>query len=329
MPNDLELAIKQALTKAKQVRDQYYGKKGDKGDTGAPGPMGPQGERGLKGEKGDKGDPGERGLPGPLGPMPKHEIKGLMLRFEAAPGQWGQWIVMPTGGSGGGRNAKLQKREDQLVALGDRWIDNGLTNLNYIGFNLQANYAVQQGQMAWNADEETLDVGLNGAILQMGQEVHFHVRNNTGVTIPNGTPVMATGTIGASGRITVAPMNGTSIDNAKFFLGLATEDIAADDDGKVTHFGKIRGIDTTAYNEGDVLWISTTVVGGLTNVQPTVGMKLPIAFVVSKKNNGTLFVRAMSGTKLREAHDVCITNPQDGDILVYSAAQGCWVNQQP
>ena len=120
VPNDLELAIKQALTKAKQVRDQYYGKKGDKGDTGAPGPMGPQGERGLKGEKGDKGDPGERGLPGPLGPMPKHEIKGLMLRFEVTPGQWGQWIVMPTGG-GGGRDNKLFNRQKDIINIVDEY----------------------------------------------------------------------------------------------------------------------------------------------------------------------------------------------------------------
>jgi hypothetical protein len=54
--------------------------------------------------------------------MPKHEIKGLMFRFEQEPGQWGKWITVPTGGGGGGGNAKLQNREKQLVALGDRWI---------------------------------------------------------------------------------------------------------------------------------------------------------------------------------------------------------------
>jgi hypothetical protein len=68
--------------------------------TGAPGPMGPQ------------------GLPGPIGPMPKHERKGLMFRFEKAPGQWGDWIVVPTGG-GGGRDDKLTDRQAELVSVAD------------------------------------------------------------------------------------------------------------------------------------------------------------------------------------------------------------------
>lgn len=259
--------------------------------------------------------------------MPKHEIKGLMFRFETAPGEWGKWITVPTGGGGGGGAGKLVKREKQLIALGDRWVNNGLSNLDYISFRLDAAYQVQQGEMAWNADEETLDVGLNGAILQMGQEVHYHVRNNTGSTIEDGTPVMATGTIGNSSRITVAPMDGTNINNAKYFLGIATETIPDGDDGKVTHFGKIRGINTTAYNDGDVLWISTSVVGGLTNVAPTIGIKLPIAFVVHSANNGTLFVRATSGVKLREAHDACISSPQDGQKLVYDGVNQCWRNE--
>ena len=41
-----------------------------------------------------------------------------MLRFESAPGQWGKWIVMPTGG-GGGRDDKLFDLQSQLVFLGN------------------------------------------------------------------------------------------------------------------------------------------------------------------------------------------------------------------
>ena len=63
-----------------------------------------------------------------------------------------------------------------------------------------------QGEMSWNTDEETVDIILNGSTLQLGQEVHVHVRNNSTTTaIPNGTPVYVTGTLGASGRLTIAP----------------------------------------------------------------------------------------------------------------------------
>lgn len=54
-----------------------------------------------------------------MGPMPKHERKGLMIRFEKEPGVWGDWIIMPTGGGGGGRDDKLTDRQSQLVKLAD------------------------------------------------------------------------------------------------------------------------------------------------------------------------------------------------------------------
>ena len=149
-----------------------------------------------------------------------------------------------------------------------------------------------QGQLSWNTDEETVDLIQNGATLQLGQEVQWHCRNNTLSTIANGTPVMATGTIGASGRITIAPMVSTTQSNAKYFIGIATEDIAADTDGKVTHFGKVRGIDTSAFTEGAVLYLDPTTDGGLTETEPTSGMNIPAAFViVSHASVGELAVR--------------------------------------
>jgi hypothetical protein len=150
-----------------------------------------------------------------------------------------------------------------------------------------------QGTVTWNTDEETLDVVLNGATLQMGQEVHYHVRNNTGSTILDGTPVYATGTLGASGRITVAPYIANGTIPAKYFLGVTTEDIADGTDGKVTHFGKIRHVDTSAFSDGDVLYPSASTAGALTATAPTgSNIALPIAIVINSASNGTLFVRS-------------------------------------
>lgn len=177
-----------------------------------------------------------------------------------------------------------------------------------------------QGTLSWNTDEETLDLIENGTVLQIGQEVLYNVRNNTGSAISNGTPVMATGTLGNSGRITVAPMDGTSPANAKYFLGVATEDIAADADGKVTHFGKVRGVDLTTYQEGDVLWISTATAGAFTATEPTIGMKIATAFVISNNSNGTMFVRATNSVGLLDLDDVektTLTATEDGYILAW------------
>jgi len=183
-----------------------------------------------------------------------------------------------------------------------------------------------QGTLSWNADEETLDLIQNGAVLQVGQEVHYHVRNNSGIGIPDGSAVMATGTLGASGRITAALMDGSNPSNAKFFLGIATEAIADGDDGKVSFFGKVRGINTTAFLEGDVLWVDQVTPGLLTKTEPTTGLKLPVGITISSKANGTIFVRATNGHALHESHDVAISGIQDGDVLAWDNANSRWVN---
>jgi hypothetical protein len=182
-----------------------------------------------------------------------------------------------------------------------------------------------QGTVTWNSDEETLDLVQNDTTLQLGQELVYHVRNNTASTILNGTPVMATGTIGASSRITIAPMDGTNVANADYFLGFATADIPADSDGKVTHFGKVRGIDTSAYNEGDILYISTSAAGQVVTTEPTSGMKLPVAFVItSHASVGTIFVRATNGCALADLHDIDFTGLANNDLLRYDSATAEW-----
>lgn len=150
------------------------------------------------------------------------------------------------------------------------------------------------GTLSYNAQEETVDLIQNGAVLQLGQEVHFHVKNESGSTITNGTVVMATGTHGASGKIIVDKMDGTSPANAKYMLGVATEDITNGDDGKITYFGKVRGIDTSSWTAGDVLWVSSSTAGALTNTEPSAyELGMPIAFVInSHAVNGTIFVRS-------------------------------------
>ena len=96
------------------------GPKGDKGDIGPVGPAGPQGPQGPKGEVGPVGPIGPMGRQGEPGPMLKHEKKGLMIRFEKAAGEWGEWIVIPTGGGGGGgRDDKLTDRQKELVEVAD------------------------------------------------------------------------------------------------------------------------------------------------------------------------------------------------------------------
>ena len=185
-----------------------------------------------------------------------------------------------------------------------------------------ATQTLSAGEMAWNPDERTFDMGVNGVTLQAGQEIVVNVRNNTGSTISNGTVCMATGTIGASGRITVAPMDGSNAANAMYLLGIATEDITAGADGFVTVFGKVRGVNTSAYSDGDVLYTSTNTPGALTKTAPTSGLKQPIAFVVNAASNGVIFVRIETLNHLAfQANGIIVTN---GDGNSYLANDGTY-----
>ena len=151
------------------------------------------------------------------------------------------------------------------------------------------------GAISWNTDETTLDIALGTATLQVGQETLVKVR--AGSAIGNGKVVMATGSLGNSGRVVVGLHDGTRV-NGKRILGISTQNIANGTDGFVTAFGKVRNINTTGSDvgetwvDGDILYVKPGDSGNLTKVVPTdTQLSMPVAFVVHSHTNGTLFVR--------------------------------------
>ena len=126
--------------------------------------------------------------------------------------------------------------------------------------------------MSWNGDDGTLDLGMGGGNVtqQIGQEIYYRVKNQSGTTISNGRVIRNGGAVGASGRILGEYMiaDGTYPFTKNFRY--CDEDIANGDDGFVTEFGVVRGIDTTGSymvnlgRDGDVLYVSPTIPGGLT-----------------------------------------------------------------
>lgn len=188
-----------------------------------------------------------------------------------------------------------------------------------------------QGTMQWDTHEESISVVLNGTTSHINHDTFYHIRNTTGSTIPKGTPVYANGTVGGSGKITVAPFIADGSIPARLLLGVTTEDIGNNTNGKVADFGRINNFNTSAWNDGDILWASETVAGGWTATEPVApNLKLAIAFVAySHSNNGILYVRYTEGHRIVDAHDVEITNPQDKDRLTYNSSNQRWENSPP
>lgn len=159
-------------------------------------------------------------------------------------------------------------------------------------FNTSNTTIPGEGEMAWNADDMTVDIGLPGDVtLQVGQEMHMRVKASAAIT--EGQLIMATGSDGNSGRITAAPSSTTT--NAMFIIGVATMNIASGQSGFVTTFGIVRGIDADGsvvgetWAAGDVLYPHPTIAGRMTKGAHTID--LPIGFVLFAGNNGSIFVR--------------------------------------
>ena len=185
--------------------------------------------------------------------------------------------------------------KDLVDAIKYSEADKVLTDVNKLNLSTDTSLAAGVGQMTWNPTERTVDIGLaNNVVLQTGQEMLALVRNGTASTIVDGTVVMLTGSVGNSGRLVVAPYVGTS--DASLIIGLATESIAPGADGFVTNYGKIRGIDTSMWSDGTVLYVN----GGTLATTPTSSLSMKIAAVVTSHTNGTLMVRVNGYSQVKE-----------------------------
>lgn len=189
------------------------------------------------------------------------------------------------------------------------------------------NTPTTQGTTYWDSTEETVALIMNGAIQHVGLDTFYNVKNGTGSTIPKGTAVRFDGTDGGSGHLLIAPMLANGFYPSTYYMGITAEDIGSGDFGKVMQFGKLRGINTNSYTNGDILYVSTSSAGGFQTTVPTAPNNIIIAAaVVRASNNGTLMVRATLGSNINSDEGVKITSPTTGQLLQLQS-NGLWENK--
>jgi hypothetical protein len=168
-----------------------------------------------------------------------------------------------------------------------------------------------EGKLYWDAADGTLAINMAGGIVkqQVGLETYFKVRNVTGTTIPNGTPVMATGVVSGTDRLQVTPAIANGTIQSVRFIGLVTEPLNNSSNGYSTCFGFVRDVNTTGSSVGetwaigDLLYISQTTAGKLTKVAPTSGLKILAAIVVTVNDTtGILLTRATPGVIIEDVY---------------------------
>ena len=224
-----------------------------------------------------------------------------------------------------------------LFVTGSTVIQNGLTAntiyTDYIDFNTTYVPTQQEGRVHWDVDYGTLDVDLEGnnINLKVGLDNLYYIKNQSGSTINKGRVVRAAGTLGSSGRILGEYMIADGSIPYYFTLGIAGENILNGEDGYVYEFGLVRGINTTGslYGEtwvdGTILYVSPTISGGLTSVEPIEpNLKIQMAIVIDAAANGSLFVRPSLGSNLGDLHNLQTSGQTNGDLISYNSSQGYW-----
>ena len=289
------------------------------------GVAGTSGTSGVNGSQGLNGTPGTSGTSGVDGTSGTSPFAGVNTGSFAT--------------TGSNTFIGNQTITGSLVLTGSLTSSRVLTDA--VRFNTSAGVSVGVGELAWNNSDGTLDLGMKGGavVQQIGQEIFYEVRNETGIQIPNGTAVFASGVTAGSARITASPYTADGSVREVRFLGIATEDISNGVNGFVTYFGYVRGLDTRGttvssiavgdedWSVGDVLYAHPTVAGKLTNVAPK--HEISVAIVIARHQSaGALFVRPTSYGHLEDIHDINITTASlaTGQMLVYNSGTDYWEN---
>jgi hypothetical protein len=182
------------------------------------------------------------------------------------------------------------------------------------------------GKFSWNPDKETANLGLDENVtLQIGQDHVLRVKNaNNDTAIPSFTFVMFAGAAGDT--VTVVPAITDGTYPPEYMVGITTEEIPAEGFGFVTQFGFIDGVNTSAFDVGDLLYPSPTTPGGFTTTLPAApAFDVAVAAVTFKNASaGRILVRMSNGLKIEGIHNVQITDPENGEVLTYE--DGIWKN---
>ena len=134
---------------------------------------------------------------------------------------------------------------------------------------------------------------LQESIGQASLETFTRVQNSTGNTLAKGTVVGFAG-VGAANLLSVSAYLADGSTPSLYVLGVLDETIPdSGATGLACVWGPVSGIDTSAFNVGDILYASPTVAGAFTNVKPTAPDNvIPVAAVLIKSaTDGVIFVR--------------------------------------
>ena len=180
------------------------------------------------------------------------------------------------------------------------------------------------GALRWNSDEKTLDLQLNADVtLQIGQEQVFYGKATEAIS--NGDAVMFAGAQGDHLLFRKADQTVANFKDA-WVIGVATQSLATNDFGFVTVEGKVRDLNTSAWPEGTLLYLSPDQAGVLIDSEPLAPSHGILIAAVTRQHGvyGSLYVRPVFGDHINSLHDVLAPTPKGGDVLAWDSDLAVW-----
>jgi len=206
-----------------------------------------------------------------------------------------------------------------------------LTNVQYIDFNTTTSYATSAGRLTWDLTHGTLDLGLTGTVnLLIGQRTVAQVYNNSGVTLSKGKAVKVTGAQGQ--RLTGALAQADSDSDSATIFGLMLETVSNLGTGYVATDGVITNVDTAAYADGAIVYLSPVSAGELTPTKPIAPQHLvQMGYIVKggSVGGGSIYVKVQNGYELGELHNVKTSaeaSIANGEVLAWNTSASVWTN---
>lgn len=211
--------------------------------------------------------------------------------------------------------------------------DNGnLINVNSVGFDTTpATVPTTDGTMSWDDGDGVPSVLLKGGntTLQIGTQEYARVYNDSGSTLTKGQVVYISGAQGnrVAVKLAKADVEATSFGT----IGLVAESIANGAEGFIIVSGALYKLNTTGLTAGATVYLSPTTAGALTTTKPQAPNQLVVLGWVERVDNvvGSIYVKIDNGYELDELHDVQVTSPASGNLLIYDASTtpiGVWKN---
>ena len=207
-----------------------------------------------------------------------------------------------------------------------------MDSVQYIEFDTSTTIATSVGRLHWDIEYGTLDIGLAGgnSNVLIGQREVAYVYNNTAATLQKGKVVEVTGASGQ--RLTVKLAQGDNDVNSATILGIMLEDVSVNAAGYVATNGIVRNVNTGAFTDGQIVYLSPVSAGELTATKPIAPQHLVLVGYVVKGGSvgaGSIFVHTQNGFELGELHDVKTSSSAsiaNNEVLAYNTSAGVWTN---